>query len=460
MAGYSTTPVTPYPEVLAYDTMSAYSNGIAVDTLNGGVGWTSIYVDRANALGLVCNDTFAQDNNGDNLNGEVGGNWGFAFVDRTNFAQDYNYDSLSSYSNGQALAGLNGGTIGWNGVYFTPSTTATTFATSAFVLPFTVTLSNAASGSATFYYTTDGSTPTTSSTPYTVPISLSTTTTLSVLTVFPGSAGLEQRVDVATYPYSTYTSNWVTNVINNGGAQPAWTTISSVDVFAKAMVTNSLDTLMYALNVYVPDSLTAAITPLIYTAGNQPWTNHNFVAGDLTVNGLIGNASNKWLDTGVVPSTAFPNTNSGGLTSVITATSNTAAFDLGGEDASRYLDLACSWNNNSIWALTMDGTLNYISSAGFNAFFSSSRTSSTAKLMYYASTSKGFNTGYSASVAATGLPTYSVGVFCRNSSGSANYFSDRRQSFSAIHQGLTLAQTQTLYNLIQALRTSLGGGTV
>src|SRR5205814_1711876 len=62
--------------------------------------------------------------------------------------------------------------------------------------PLSVTLSDATSG-ATIYYTTDGSTPTTVSTPYTGPISVTQTTTVKAIAVAPGWS--QSPVATATY---------------------------------------------------------------------------------------------------------------------------------------------------------------------------------------------------------------------------------------------------------------------
>jgi hypothetical protein len=62
--------------------------------------------------------------------------------------------------------------------------------------PQSVTLSDATAG-ATIYYTTDGSTPTTASTPYTAPISVTQTTTIRAMAAASGMA--DSNVASATY---------------------------------------------------------------------------------------------------------------------------------------------------------------------------------------------------------------------------------------------------------------------
>jgi kumamolisin len=67
---------------------------------------------------------------------------------------------------------------------------------STYTKPQSVTLSDVSPG-VTFYYTTDGSTPTTQSTPYTGPITVSTTTTINAIAVGNGYA--TSQVATATY---------------------------------------------------------------------------------------------------------------------------------------------------------------------------------------------------------------------------------------------------------------------
>ena len=83
---------------------------------------------------------------------------------------------------------------------YTLQTATPTFspAPGTYVLMLSVTISDATPG-ATIYYTTDGSTPTTSSNVYTGPISISplTTTTIKAIAVAPGQS--RSTVASATY---------------------------------------------------------------------------------------------------------------------------------------------------------------------------------------------------------------------------------------------------------------------
>lgn len=113
--------------------------------------------------------------------------------------------------------------------------------------------------------------------------------------------------------FSTVQTDWTSRVLNNGGAQPGSNSRDSVMGYLQGLQTDGLINEVAYLVGYPPDSIIAATTPLIVLAGNDPATNHGFVIGDLSVNGLVNNGG-KYLDTGFTPamhSAAFSNTNVG-----------------------------------------------------------------------------------------------------------------------------------------------------
>jgi Chitobiase/beta-hexosaminidase C-terminal domain/Fn3 associated len=87
---------------------------------------------------------------------------------------------------------------------YTFTATAPTFPLAPWVTyhtPQSVTLADATPG-VTIYYTTDGSTPTSSSTPYTGPIALSTTTTIKAIAAGGGFGA--SPVASATYTFTAH----------------------------------------------------------------------------------------------------------------------------------------------------------------------------------------------------------------------------------------------------------------
>lgn len=100
------------------DDMESYSNGVLLDALDGGVGWTGAYVARTNFMGVQAVDDIESYSNGADLDGLNGGtmDWTGAYVARINFLGLKAQDDMESYSNGANLNGLNGG-VGWTGAY-------------------------------------------------------------------------------------------------------------------------------------------------------------------------------------------------------------------------------------------------------------------------------------------------------------------------------------------------------
>jgi hypothetical protein len=271
-----------------------------------------------------------------------------------------------------------------------------------------------------------------------------------------------------TYLVSPLMTNWVARVVTNLGATPSANTQTAVNAFALGLDAAGLLPKMIAVNCFAPDNLSACTTPLIKNFGNDPWTNHNFAVGALTVNGLAGNGSSSYLDTGVVPNNCFPNVNSAGITlystkgnadagkndaSVITGAAN--AFQIQTDELGQTI-FDCFTNNTGARVIcpALPGSLGYTSANRTDATHQSVYQANSLVPHYLAGTNAG---GPGASMPAGILP-----IFCWNSIGGTGItnFSNKRFSFAAIHLGLTQAESLALYTLVQAMRFSFGGGYV
>lgn len=268
-----------------------------------------------------------------------------------------------------------------------------------------------------------------------------------------------------TPPVDPAVTSWTQRVINNGGGAVSNNTITAVDNFWKGIKQDGLDTLIVCLNLFVPDSLTACLTPFIVGPGNNPWTNHNFVAGDLTVNGLAGDAATKYLDTGFTPSTGYPTPLTGqGLAiyvSVVTATGITAASEEGA--LSNWMELVAKFTDNNTYARIgqVGNVIGPVASPGAG-LYSNDRVSTTNHKLYF------FNSGHAAaqlgatdalgSGTGTGASQLPVYVGCFNDLGVPQFFCSDRVSLVCFDTGFSLAQFTLFAARAQTLRTALGGG--
>lgn len=281
---------------------------------------------------------------------------------------------------------------------------------------------------------------------------------------------INRRILMGAHSLSTMTQTWAAKVIANGGAPVSGATLAAVDTWYKSLVSAGIDSLMISVVLMVPDNLTAAITPFFSLSGNNPYTNNGpFVSGDLSTSGLSGNGS-KYLGTGFNPATYFPHPgtiyNTGGYSVLVTRQSNAGQCTFGVTDGvgSQIWQCYTNYNNSNRWSDCWNASGNRIdsSAAGFApstapAFYSMNRISSTDFRLFGAAHGNAFaQIGATNTNAVGSSPTNNpCSVFCLNNGIQTSNISI---SFSAIHLGLTSTQAQALYNAVQTLRQSLGGG--
>lgn len=255
-------------------------------------------------------------------------------------------------------------------------------------------------------------------------------------------------------------AEWVGRVTGAGGAAPSAGTQTALTTFLTSLQTGSLLEKMWSVNCFVPDNLTAAFVPLVARKGYSVWVNSGaaFGAGDLTVNGLVGQTSPaKYLDTGFVPSVDIASVDLAGISLYV----YTSVGDLG--------QCGCRNSNTQQWYI-VNGAGTSVRGAAFDAqingaamanggYVSSNRYTDITHRTYKANSVVAHVQAAQDLTPGGTRPTASVYAVSWNDVGSPPAKGDgSRISFMAMHEGLTSAMSSTFFNAIQAMRVALGGG--
>lgn len=261
-------------------------------------------------------------------------------------------------------------------------------------------------------------------------------------------------------------------IVAAGGTDISTTTSNALRTFYAGLDTDGTLYSIVAANVFVPDNLTAARTPVVWQGGNDIWVNNLFAASNLTVNGLTGNGSTKYLGTGLNPATlvnrGFSSTSAGGT--VLTFAVPTAGDDLAGAGTAANSYFRVPINNAgtlffNCWKVVTVNT-EFVArgapggSSTWAGYVSGNRTAANAIRMDWvtngvhniATNGTGNQTGSTATI--TNLYAFASSPV----GGVANTFSDHTLSFLALHSGLTQTASSNLWNRVFNLRSSLGGG--
>jgi len=264
-----------------------------------------------------------------------------------------------------------------------------------------------------------------------------------------------------------YGREWAVRATNNGGS-PSMSSVLAVDKFCLGLIADGIYTNQKVVTAFPNDGLAAALTPIIRvnSLGLSPWTNNNFVAGDLSVGGLQGDGVNKHLVTGATPAEVWDSDGDCGITIYSSGTGFTdTRYDFGHWSAGG--PPVCSvylyWGGTTYfdcWNSTGGRTSG---AAPSNGYFCCTRTSTSAEAIYKGSSSG----GHAILVSATGQSSISnrgttsahiMHVFGFN--GASSTYSDKRFSYVGLHTGMDSTQSAYQYARVQQLRTDLGGGYV
>lgn len=280
----------------------------------------------------------------------------------------------------------------------------------------------------------------------------------------------QPNVPIGRYSTQTEVIDWARRVVANGGAYPSGNTLTAMNAFVRGMKISGLWPSMIALNFIAPDGLIAASTPLVVGPGIDPWANvgaANFVAADLSVNGLGTRSANRAWNTGV--NTTYLPAAGSGMSIMVSSVS-------GYQAANNYM---CGYLNaggmcaNIAFCGQAATTQTHFCQIGPNnsasvattqydrgGFLCASRTATNLLDLYYGTlgvVSKIASNNTNDATARDAEPLYMGGA--RQTGGGVAGYGEGTISFFAIHGPLSGAQVAQFYALILELRTALGGGT-
>jgi len=277
-------------------------------------------------------------------------------------------------------------------------------------------------------------------------------------------------------PLASFTLAWAARVVANGGTYPTAGELLAADAYYRGCVTDGIDSMILSDILVVSSSLIGATTPFFHSVGSDPWTNHSFVGGDLTINGLKGDGTSKYLDTGIITSSASPMTaTNAGLAAYIHTLDTTGhgySFGVGGVNDSSHFALYYAsniegiycWrfqNANTDFVQDSDSAVGSFGYRGYSAGMRTAASGSGALTLYRQNSSitpiKSVISGSSAQTGTT-IATYPIVAFALNSLGSISGWIDGRNSYLGVTQGMSAAQVQKHADRVQALRVALGGG--
>lgn len=265
--------------------------------------------------------------------------------------------------------------------------------------------------------------------------------------------------------------DWNRKIVDAGGAAISSTTSNAARTYESGLDTQSLLYKMLVANLYAPDNLTAVRVPLIWQAGSEVWTNFNFGSTNLTVNGLTGNGTTKYLGTGIHPSVVANRgfgAASAGISLLIYNTPSSAAnmLEVGGQasaPAANIFSLGMQvglltyycWSSTTV---NTDFARRTVPVTNYAGFLSGNRTAANAiRLDWVTNSVHNIATNGTGNQSASPIATnLFAGAF--NANGTAANFSDRTISYAAWHSGLTQTESSNHWELVKAFRNSAGGG--
>ncbi len=266
--------------------------------------------------------------------------------------------------------------------------------------------------------------------------------------------------------------DWSRRLVEAGGPTISTTESNAAATYWRIMGdSQTLLNKAIAANIYFTNNLFAARTPLIWKAGNQFWTNTAFGETNLTISGLTGNGTTKFLGTGINPSTlnygGFNDVNAGLSVLIANVTTDANVFNVGSAGTTANGLFAVGNQNGNLvffnWIFTTvntDFVIRAAPNAGWEGFLSGNRTAANA-IRLDAVTNGVHNVFTNASGSTASVNNTMTNMFAHaiaNGLNAATSFSDQTVSYLSIHAGYSQTESSNEWWAVKSAREIIGGG--
>ncbi len=259
---------------------------------------------------------------------------------------------------------------------------------------------------------------------------------------------------------------WVDRVRKNGGGEVSSRTVTAVNRFYVGLVKNNLLQRIGGCNCFVPDSLIAALTPLIKGGGYDPWTNYGFISSDLTINGLKGGGT-RYLNSGIIPGSCMDETSGHLCVYISQGVAETAGLfacaEYSTSNTRLYSNYVIPTSSNRIGYTAFDDYTDIlvIQSSPWQGYFIGTRWNSGlgGGVVFIANSSTPHTLAGSTNYWEGNVPQETrLTVFATNEGGIIYYRSSKRFSFASAGGKMVENDSKQYFALIHAMRQEIGRG--
>ena len=263
-------------------------------------------------------------------------------------------------------------------------------------------------------------------------------------------------------------TDWLNRISLVAGTAPSQNQINAHDIFAKGLRSTTFFAKIKSANAFVNSGILAARTPFIkFTTDANTWTTDTYTLdAAVTKDGLLGDGVGR-LFTTMTPAALFSSDGNCGGSVYCFTTNNNAEFELGiFEDGVNCFQISTNYTDVKIrvdaWENSDFNGETQVASPNVGGFTSYSKVAANDSRVYFANSTTPFGQQGATNANVTGGTRGATkGIVVMTTATSAFVAiqpTTKRVSFVAFHDGLTFSETQSFYNLVQALRVNLGGG--